>query len=456
MSSRASEAAAPAHSLRRRLLGLVLAAIALASVLQAASAYRTALRTADALFDAQLQALARSAQAGVPLRPGADMDYTVQIWAGDGVLLFRAGPALPPPAVIGFSEQRVDGTRYRLYTLRTGDRAVQIAQDLDRRQARARALALDAVGPVALLGLLLMLAVWLVIDRSLAPVQRLRRQVAARPAEDLSPLDAGGLPQEVQPLVRDLNALFGRVREALAAQQRFVADAAHELRSPLTALKLQAQSLQREPAGPARDAALARLAQGIARAIGLVTQLLALAREESEPARAPAPVDLLALCREAVADVLPLAREKQVDVGLADPPAGAVCVQGDADSLRTLLRNLLDNAVKYAPAGGQVDIVVGPGPAGGTLLAVEDSGPGVPAADRERVFDRFWRAPEQDAPGSGLGLPIVAAIARRHGAQVHLADSQRLGGLRVEVQLPPPVVVPVVGASTGRNAPAAP
>ncbi|WBY02433.1 ATP-binding protein [Ramlibacter tataouinensis] len=436
MSSRASEAATPAHSLRRRLLGLVLAAVALASALQAASAYRTALRTADALFDTQLQALARSAQAGLPLRPGEELDYTVQIWAGDGVLLFRAGPALPPPAVIGFSEQRVDGTRYRLYTLRTGDRSVQIAQDLDRRQARARALALEAVVPVGLLGLLLMLAVWFVIDRSLAPVQRLRRQVAARPAEDLSPLEAGGLPQEVQPLVHDLNALFARVREALAAQQRFVADAAHELRSPLTALKLQAQSLQREPAGPARDAALARLEQGIARAIGLVTQLLALAREEGEPAGVPAPVDLEALCRQAVADVLPLARDRQVDVGLADAPAGPLSVQGDADSLRTLLRNLLDNAVKYTPAGGQVDIVLGPAPGGGTLLAVEDSGPGVPPADRERVFDRFWRGPDEDAPGSGLGLPIVAAIARRHGAQVQLGESKRLGGLRVEVRFP--------------------
>ncbi len=437
MLSRANEAAAPAHSLRRRLLWLVLAAVALASGLQAASAYRTALRNADALFDAQLQALARSAQAGVPVQPGAgEMDFTVQIWAGNGVLLFRAGPALPPPAVIGFSEDRVDGTRYRLYTLRAGDRSVQIAQDLDRRQARARAMALDAVLPVALLGLLLMLAVWFVIDLSLAPVQRLRRQVAARPAEDLSPLDAAGLPQEVRPLVRDLNALFGRVREALAAQQRFVADAAHELRSPLTALKLQAQSLQREPAGPARDAALARLEQGIARAIGLVTQLLDLAREEAQPAGASGAIDLQALCREAVADVLPLARARDVDVGLADPPAGLVDMQGDADSLRTLLRNLLDNAIKYAPAGGQVDIVLAQGAQGGVLLAVEDSGPGVPPDDRERVFDRFWRAPEQDVAGSGLGLPIVAAIARRHGAQVRLAQSERLGGLRVEVEFP--------------------
>ena len=359
------------------------------------------------------------------------MDYTVQIWAGDGVLLFRAGPALPPPAVIGFSEERVDGTRYRLYTLRAGDRSVQIAQDLDRRQARARAMALDAVLPVVLLGLLLMLAVWFVIDLSLAPVQRLRRQVAARPADDLSPLDAAGLPQEVRPLVRDLNSLFGRMREALAAQQRFVADAAHELRSPLTALKLQAQSLQREPAGPARDAALARLEQGIARAIGLVTQLLALAREEAEPAGASGAIDLQALCREAVADVLPLARAKNVDLGLADAPAGPLTVQGDAEGLRTLLRNLLDNAIKYTPAGGQVDIRLSPAGQGGALLAVEDSGPGVRAREpRARVRPLLARA----RPGRTRQRPGPAdrrrhrAAARRAGAAVPIGATWRFAG----------------------------
>jgi two-component system OmpR family sensor kinase len=426
------------HSLRRRLLLLVLAAVALASVLQAASAYRTALRNADALFDAQLQAMARSMQGGVPPAfADAGPDFSVQIWREDGVLLFGAGRArLPGPAVIGFSEATVDGVRYRVYTLRTLGRAVQIAQDLDQRRGRARALAIDAVLPVALLGLLLMLAVWAVIDRSLAPVERLRRHVAARPADDLSPLGEGGLPQEVRPLVRDLNLLFGRVREALHAQQRFVADAAHELRSPLTALRLQVQALRREPSGPAREAAVARLEDGIGRAIALVTQLLALAREESAETGPATAVPLEDLCREAVSDLLPLAQARRIDLGLEAAGMEAARVTGEPDSLRTLLRNLLDNAVKYTPEGGRVDIVLERPPGGGVLLAVEDSGPGIPEAEREDVFDRFKRGGAQDVPGSGLGLSIVAAVARRHGAHVRLDRSARLGGLRVEVRFP--------------------
>jgi two-component system OmpR family sensor kinase len=429
-----------AHSLRRRLLLLVIAAVALASALQAASAYRTALRNADALFDAQLQAMARSVQGGGPFGPGGfEPDISVQIWRDDGVLLFGAGRArLPGPAVIGFSDAVVDGVRYRVYTLAGPGRAVQIAQDLDERRGRARSLAFDAVWPVALLGLLLMLAVWAVIESSLAPVERLRRNVAARPADDLSPLGEGDLPDELRPLVRDFDQLFARMREAMQAQQRFVADAAHELRSPLTALRLQAQALRRQEPGRDRELAAARLEEGIARAIALVHQLLALAREESAERASASDVRLEDLCREVVTDLLPLAQARRIDIGLEAGGVESATVAGEPESLRTLLRNLVDNAVKYTPEGGRVDIVLErPPQGGGVVLAVEDSGPGIPEADHERVFDRFHRgAGEQEVPGSGLGLAIVAAVARRHGAQLRLGRSIRLGGLRVEVRFP--------------------
>jgi two-component system OmpR family sensor kinase len=428
-----------AHSLRRRLLLLMLAAVALASGLQAASAYRTALRNADALFDTHLQAMARSVQGGGPFGPdGFEPDISVQIWREDGVLLFGSGRArLPGPAVIGFSDAVVDGVRYRVYTLAGPGHAVQIAQDLDERRGRARSLALDAVWPVVLLGLLLMLAVWAVIELSLAPVERLRRHVAARPADDLSPLGEAGLPDELRPLVRDFDQLFARMREAMQAQQRFVADAAHELRSPLTALRLQAQALQRQDPGPAREAAAARLEEGIARAIALVHQLLALAREESVERAATSDVPLEDLCREVVTDLLPLAQARRIDIGLEAGGMASATVRGEAESLRTLLRNLVDNAVKYTPEGGRVDIVIERAPQGGVLLAVEDSGPGIAEADHDRVFDRFHRgAGDQDVPGSGLGLAIVAAVARRHGAELRLGRSVRLHGLRVEVRFP--------------------
>jgi two-component system OmpR family sensor kinase len=426
-----------APSLRRRLLWLVLAAIAAASVVQGISAYRTALRNADALFDLQLQQLAHSIDAGVPLLPGEAQvfEFSVQVWGPGGARLFRSqGIELPQPSVLGFSDLQVAGTDYRVYRLDTGRRTIQVAQDLDARKARARGLAVRAVLPVLLLAPLLMAAVWLLIASSLAPVERMRRQLAARPAEDFSPLPEAGLPAEVQPLVRELNALFRRVDAAFASQRHFVADAAHELRSPLAALKLQAQALRGLPPGEEQELALRRLDAGIERAIALLSQLLQLARADSDGSAGRRCVDLQEVCREAIGEVLPQAHRKGIDLGMQTPDEAAA-VQGDAESLRMLVRNLVDNAVKFAPAGGRVDVSLLRQDAGITLR-VEDSGPGIPEADRERVFDRFHRAAAADTPGSGLGLAIVQAVARRHGAQVRLGRSERLGGLRADVLFP--------------------
>jgi two-component system OmpR family sensor kinase len=241
--------------------------------------------------------------------------------------------------------------------------------------------------------------------------------------------------------VDELNLLFGRVRDAFDAQKTFVADAAHELRSPLTALKLQAQALRANagtddtPAG--RDAGITRLNQGIDRAIRLVEQLLVLAREEAGAPSAGAPVDLDVVVRLAVADVLPQARLKQIDLGVAETPTLPAPVRGEPEALRVLLRNLLDNAVKYTPPAGRVDVslaVTG----GRPVLTVQDSGPGIAPEERERVFDRFYRASgSAGETGSGLGLAIVQVIAGRHGATLELGRSEQLGGLLVSVTFPP-------------------
>lgn len=440
MSSRATETPSHAPSLRRRLLGLVLAAITVVSAFQAASAYRTALHNADALFDQQLQQFARSIEAGAPPVPG-DMrlyEFEVQVWGPGGLEIYRShARPMPATSVIGFSDAVLEGVRYRIYLLKSGERTIQVAQDLDARRDRARGLALEAMLPVAVLAPVLMLAVWLIIRLSLAPLERMRHQVAGRPADDLSPLPEGGVPRELLPLVRELNLLFGRVDAAFASQRHFVSDAAHELRSPLTALNLQAQALRDLPPGPQQDAAIAGLQQGIARAIHLLSQLLLLARMEGEqPVDGPVQnVDLQAVCRDAITEVLPQAHARQVDLGLATPDAEAGAL-GQPDALRILLRNLLENAVKFAPEGGRVDVTIEAAPHASTLR-VEDSGPGIPPEERLRVFDRFYRGgAASDHPGSGLGLAIVQAIAARHGASVRLGDAERLGGLRVEVAFP--------------------
>jgi two-component system OmpR family sensor kinase len=287
--------------------------------------------------------------------------------------------------------------------------------------------------------------VWWVINRSLAPVERARRELALRAADDFSPLASRDLPDEVRPLVRELNLLFGRVRQAFDAQKNFVADAAHELRSPLTALKLQAQALRRRSSDPADlETAVARLNQGIDRTIHLVEQLLVLAREEAASADVnaqPEQVDLSDILRQAIADVLPQATARNIDLGVCEPlPAQPLPVRGQSEALRRMLRNLLDNAVKYSPPGSRVDIRLALETAADgraiCLMELRDSGPGIAEEDRVRVFDRFYRASDVNLPdgapsGSGLGLAIVEVVARRHGVAVTLGTSAGQGGLRV-------------------------
>jgi two-component system, OmpR family, sensor kinase len=422
-------------SLRRRLLSLVLAAIGVITLLQAGTAYRSALREADRMFDYHLEEVARSVHGGVPFAPGDDVsDYSVQVWGPDGTALYRSnGRELPSQAVLGFSDSRVNGVRLRVYTLQTPEHTIQIAQDLDAREARARALALKAVMPVLLLAPLLMLAVGAVIGGSLAPLARMRKQVATRAAHDLSPLTATGVPEEVRPLVRELNELFARVRGTFEAQQHFVADAAHELRSPLTALKLQLQAAERAQDDARRQRAMQELRAGIERSISLVEQLLALARQEGSAFAMKETVDLEELARQAVSELLPTANAKHLDLGLVSNEP--LRLTSSREPLHLILRNLLDNAIKYTPAGGRIDIALGRD-SDAVWLAVDDSGAGIPETERERVFDRFYRLPGTDAPGSGLGLAIVKTVAERLGAQVSLGRSPTLAGLRVQVRFP--------------------
>ncbi|NRR33781.1 two-component sensor histidine kinase [Oxalobacteraceae bacterium] len=434
------------HSLRGRLLWFLLAAITMAAVAQAMIAYRSALYDADQIFDYHMQQMAMSLRSGAPLanhnaNPDSDPennDLVVQVWTPDGVQVFRSlsRAALPQRAVLGFSNVKANGTTYRIFSVQTSNQTVQIAQDMAVRQRMAGTLALRTVGPIALMAPALMLVVWWVVSGSLAPVARVRRQVAARQADDLSPVSEADLPDEVRPLVQELNLLFSRVRTAFDAQQHFVADAAHELRSPLAALKLQILSLERASDDGARAVAVQRLTSGIERAARLVEQLLVLARQEASEAsdKQFAPLDLSELAKRSLGDLAGPAQARQIDLGLHQADEGAM-VAGQSDALIILLRNLIDNAIKYTPAGGTVDVEVRKH-AGGVSLCVEDSGPGISPEERERVFSRFYRVPGSEAGGSGLGLAIIKSIAERHGAKMALEQSERLGGLRVKVDFP--------------------
>lgn len=435
------------NSLRARLLVFLLASIFAAALIQAGVAYRGTLAQTDAIFDAQLRSTALSLSAGdlrlaavptpAPGAPAASVDdLIIQIWTADGAQLYKSasGRLLPDPVVLGFSTVRAGDATYRVYALATPFQVTQVAQDMHVRSATARDLALRSVGPILAAAPLLMLVVWWVVSRSLQPVERTRAQLAARHPDDLSPVSETGLPDEIRPLVGELNLLLERVRLAFASQQQFVGDAAHELRTPLAALALQLQGLRRANDTAAREQAIARLSEGVARATRLIEQLLTLARHENgSPTLALAPVDLVQSVREAVSLVLPLANERRIDLSLDGPESATVL--GQADALTQLARNLLDNAVKYTPEGGSVRIGIACGE--GVVLTVDDTGPGIRPSERERVFDRFYRADSGGVPGSGLGLALVRALAGRHGATVSLEDAPA-GGLRARVVFPPP------------------
>ena len=437
----------PAPSLRARLTGALLLAVLAFAALQAAVTYRTARAETEALFDAQMQRIALSLSGSLGAgalsddAPAAETpaarEMIIQIWRADGVMLYRSpqGRLLPPQTAIGFSDTVAGGEPYRIYALRTDTQVVQVAQQTEARGRMAGQLALRAVLPVALLAPVLMLIVWWVVGRAIGPIERVRRQVAARRPDDLAPLPTAGLPAEVRPLVGEMNGLLTRLSAAWDALTHFTADAAHELRSPLAALRLQAQSLQRAPDDATRAIASERLLAGIDRATRLVEQLLALARQEGAGEGAElVSLDLTALARNALADAEPEAARHAIALTL-DAPTAHVVLRADEAALAVLLRNLLGNALRHTPPGGQVRVGVRE-EASVIDLTVEDSGPGIAPDERARVLDRFYRVPGTPGHGSGLGLAIVRAIAERHGAALTLDASPTLGGLRVMLRWP--------------------
>lgn len=430
------------NSLRGRLLLFLIGLAAISSMAIAFVSYRTVLAETDEIFDYQLQQMALSLrdQGAVPDGHRAaladpSLDYVIQVWTGDGAVTYSSHPNrwLPPTIVNGLASADIDGRPWRIYSTMTRDRVIRVAQPLSVRQARAAAAARRSIVPV-LVGLpVVALGVWWLVGLSLAPLGQLVSAVRSRDTESLTPVRVIGLPSELAPLVEALNALLARLNLAFQAQRSFVADAAHELRSPLTALKLQIDLLRRAPDDATRAANQRELAAGMERLQHLVAQLLTLARAEPGAAESAfGDVDLVEMTRQAAAEMVPLAGGRGVELELDAPPA--LNVRGDAAALRILARNLIDNAVRYSGEHGRVQIqLLAEGPH--AILRVDDSGPGIPAADRARVFDRFYRRDSGDTTGSGLGLAIVRAIADRHGAQIELGTAP-LGGLRAVVRLP--------------------
>ena len=442
-------------SIRRTLLVWLLLGMVAVAALATVATYVETKREIGDLFDLQLKQLAYSTRIedllrgraptpsppdGRPAAPGVAQIVT-QIWNRDGVLVYWSQPntGLPVPATEGYSTITDNGREWRLYTHVVGTHALQVAHALDERREIATQTALRTLLPLLALIPFLGVLIWYAVGVGLRPLDAMSRAVAKRRVDAMAPLAESALPRELRPLAGSLNALLVRLGDALAAQRRFTADAAHELRTPLAAVRLQVELAERAQDSAARAMALTELKAGVDRAARLVEQLLTMARFEPEaPGDTAARVDLTPIVNDALITRAAVAEEKRIDMGSAR--SAAVPVRGDSSGLAMLLANLLDNALRYTPAGGRIDVAVDD-VAGCAVLSVTDTGPGIPAAERERVFERFHRGSSasaaNDANGSGLGLSIVRRIADAHAATVTLDDGAGGRGLVVSVRFPP-------------------
>lgn len=447
------------RSLRRLLLLWLIVPLAGVLAASAVAAYRTAVRIASDAYDRELldPALAiaqRLAIDGDSVRldmPSAALD-ALRVDTADRVYFavsargrLIAGqyglpgpPDAPADASPVFYDARLGNEDVRIAAVHIplADRQVliQVAETRVKRDRLVRQVLLSNAAPelaffVAALGI-----VWFGVARGLAPLEKLRIEIAARSHRDLRPVAEAQAPDEVRPLVHELNALLARLAKSIDAQQRFVADAAHQLRTPLAALQAQVEAARRGPVPPELALTFDQLLAATRRTAHLARQLLTLAAVDPATERPfePTAVDLAAVLHEAVAEWVTRADAKGIDLGFELEPAQ---VRGEALLLRELAGNLIDNALAYTPAGGQVTARTGTR-AGAPFLEVEDSGPGVPEAERERVFERFYRAKGTAGEGSGLGLAIVREIADRHGASVEIRAATGDRGTLLKVRFP--------------------
>ena len=437
------------RSIRANLVLWVVGTLALGTVVVLAATYVLTRKEVGRLFDEELKQVAHAVHLREDwtqtrrvriARPGFAL--SVRAYDKTGRVYFETAlPSLPADLPQAFGEghasiETAEGA-WRVYTHVAEEGTVQVGQAVGARDALARELSLSVLMPMLLLIPVLGVVVAWALKRGLRPLHETSRRVSDRDASRLDPLPTENVPAELLPLVQQVNALLGRLEGAFGAQRRFLADAAHELRSPVGALALQVQLAERAHSPAARSAALLELARGVERARRLVQQLMDFARLDSAvPLQAFTALNLAALAREVVGSYAARAESQDVDLGV-DAPA-ILHAFGAEPELRSLLENLVDNALRYAPAGSPVTVSVRE--SGGMIeLRVIDAGRGIPGAERERVFERFHRVAGDATRGTGLGLAIVKAIVERHHGAIELADagsSAELPGLAVSIRLP--------------------
>jgi signal transduction histidine kinase len=429
------------NSIRRQLLIWQISALILTGLLVSVVTYSLAWNGFNRIRDYGLEQIAYTV-----LRHGVEYNdeteelfedhgqFASQIWNGNGSLFYSSMESGGPPRQApGLHVLRWNGDEWHVFTLNQAGLTIQVANTTANRNVMFARNVPWLLIPMSILVTLLGVLIWTAVGRALAPMDRVRREISQRDALSLSALDVQDLPEEVAPMVEALNELLARLDTALTAQRRFVAEAAHELRTPLTAIKLQSQIAQRSPAQEGRHKALTELEAGVERASHLVSQLLQMARLEPEGVKSkPVPVRLDELMKTVVGDFSTQAESRRIDLGITNAtPTGII---GRPESLRIMLNNLVDNALRYIPAGARVDLALVERE-GQTTLTIMDNGPGIPREERKTVFERFHRLAGAEVPGSGLGLAIVAQVVAQHHAEISLDDTPG-GGLTVRIVFP--------------------
>jgi two-component system OmpR family sensor kinase len=437
----------PLCSLRRAMLLWLVPLFLAVGTLAAVLSYWSFSRMVNAFMDEQMQQLATALADNRVIQPmtldeqrvfkwGA---YVVQAFDADGTPRVTSLPQLTLglQSTPGFHTVEHEGNHWRVYTLpayQPGSRAVQVLQSDGFRAKLAAERAGAAVAPILLLLPLSMFVLWLVARAMSRALEDIARQAARQDEHSISELELKNIPGEIAPLVRSFNSLLRRLRDAFATQRRFVQDAAHELRTPIAAIGLQVENMRSDMNCPAAEERFTQLEAGVRRAERLVDQLLRLSRQEAAGADGPAMVDLRAQLRESMSTLIGLADQRSIDLGFVGSEGGAPiplhCVVAD---LRSLLDNLIENALRYTPQGGVVDVRLVQDQ-GRIAVEVVDTGPGIPQELLPRVFDRFFRVPGNGVNGSGLGLAIAQAAAQRAGLLLTLRNREDRSGLIARVE----------------------
>ncbi|MFT3803509.1 MAG: ATP-binding protein [Burkholderiaceae bacterium] len=435
-------------SLRRRLLLWLLPATLFAGALASAATWWSSVADLDELLNDQMKAIAQHVVVDADGRlslVGVDRKGRLSGWKSHGVLLqvwqdrklvFSSDPnsALPPPLRPGLADETVDGQVWHTFVSRSEGMLVRVAQvRLARWQALAE-ISIHQFWPVLSLTPIIALFLWFGIGYGLDPLRDIASGLKRRDANNMQAIETAAMPTEVKPLVDAINDLLHRLDHAFTLQKHFIADAAHELRTPIMGLGLQAELLPQAANSEERDEIIAQIRTGAAQLAHLAGQLLTLARLDPDVDRmAWQDVDLAEIARSVVADRERLAEARQIDLGVAS--AESAVIPGCRDNLRVLLNNLIDNAIRYAGAHARVDVTVRR-EGRFVLLEVSDDGPGIPKADQVRAWERFYRGNGNAAAGSGLGLSIVRRVAEQHGAVVAFDTGLDGRGLTVRVRFP--------------------